>query len=81
MTPSPADIAAEIARQVAERGAGKTICPSEVARAFGDDWRLLMADVRRVAAQMAARGEIVVTQKGIVVDVETARGPIRLGQA
>lgn len=79
MKPSKADIAAEITRQVARRGAGKTICPSEVARALADDWRGLMPIVRAVAAGMAANSEIAVTQKGAPVDAETARGPIRLG--
>lgn len=37
-----------------------------------------MGDVRRVAAGMAAAGEIVATQRGAVVDAATARGPIRL---
>ena len=79
MKPSETDIAAEITARVTARGAGKTICPSEVARAFGDDWRHLMPVVRGVAARMAARDEITVTQKGAPVDIETARGPIRLG--
>ena len=79
MKPSEADIASEIAHQVARRGAGKTICPSEVARSLAGEWRDLMPDVRRVAGQMAARGEITVTQKGVAVDPERARGPIRLG--
>ena len=33
---------------VKTRGAGKTICPSEVARTLAHDWRALMPDVRRV---------------------------------
>lgn len=61
------------------RGQGKTICPSEVARALADDWRPLMPDVRRVASTMAAAGEIAVTRKGAPVDAGIARGPIRLG--
>lgn len=80
MTPSRDEIAAEIARLVSARGAGKTICPSDVARGLSEDWRVLMADVRRVAGEMAARGEIIVTQKGAVVDAATAQGPIRLGR-
>jgi hypothetical protein len=65
---------------VAGRGAGRTICPSEVARSAGDErWRELMAPVRAVAARLAGRGEIVVTQRGRPVDPLEARGPIRLG--
>lgn len=77
--PSLSRIEAEIARRVAARGVGKTICPSEVARALEEDWRPLMPEVRAVATAMAARGEIVVTQKGRAVDGLMAKGPIRLG--
>lgn len=72
---------AEIRRQVIMRGAGKTICPSEVARALAGDWRAVMPQVRAVAAEMAARREIAVTQKGVAVDAVEAKGPIRLGLA
>lgn len=63
-----------------KRGAGKTICPSEAARTLGGDdgFRELMPLVRETAAWMADAGEIEVTQGGEVVDVEQARGPIRL---
>jgi hypothetical protein len=76
---SQSAIEAEVARQVKLRGAGKTICPSDVARALATDWRGLMPHVRSVAAQMAERGELRVTQKGVAVDALLARGPIRLG--
>lgn len=79
MTQSLPQIEAEIARQIATRGAGKTICPSEVARALAEDWRGLMPKVRRAADEMAARGEVVVTQRGRVVGAWDAVGPIRLG--
>lgn len=79
MMPCAAEIEAEIARQVAARGAGKTICPSEVARALAGEWRVLMPAVRDVAAEMAQRGDLRVTQKGAVVDARRAKGPIRLG--
>jgi hypothetical protein len=67
---------------LAERDAGKTICPSEAARAVGgDDWRDLMPTAREAAARLAGRGEIEVTQRGEPVDALTARGPIRLRRA
>ncbi len=78
-TPSRAEVAAEITAQVVARGAGKTICPSEVARALGNEWRELMPMVRCVASEMAQAGELHVTQKGVQVDALTAKGPIRLG--
>ena len=64
-----------------QRSEGKTICPSEAARAIGGkQWRDLMHDAREAAARMADRGEAVVTQKGQVVDGRSARGPIRIGR-
>lgn len=68
----------------AERGADKTICPSEVARALSakeDVWRQMMPDVRAVASKLAKQGKINVTQRGKVVEVNTAKGPIRLSLA
>ena len=56
------------------RGPDKTFCPSEVARHLAADWRPLMPEVRRVAANLPLRA----TQKGRPVDPLTARGPIRL---
>ncbi len=58
-----------------QRGRGKSLCPSEVAKALAPDWRALMPQVRDVAAEMP---EIVATQGGTEVDLLTARGPIRL---
>lgn len=56
-----------------------SICPSDVARAVGgESWRSVMADVRRVAAVLADREEIVVTQKGEEVSIREARGPVRM---
>ena len=62
-----------------QRGPGKTICPSDAARAVaGSDFRPLMPAARAVAAELVAAGEIEVTQRGEVVDITQARGPIRL---
>ena len=65
---------------LAERAPGRTICPSEAARALaGDDaFRPLMEPVRDAARELVARGELEVTQRGEVVDLDRARGPIRL---
>ncbi|KAB7769817.1 DUF3253 domain-containing protein [Xanthomonas maliensis] len=81
--PAPATIAATIVRLLAHREAGRTACPSEVARAIADDpkrWRALMPQVRLVAATLRAQCIIVVTQRGKPVDPCTARGPIRLAR-
>jgi hypothetical protein len=61
------------------RGSGKTICPSDAARALaGDGFRAHMDAVRAAAAELAADGRIEVTQRGEAVDINRARGPIRL---
>ncbi len=75
-------IEAEILRLLSERGEGKTICPSEVARSLASegDFRRLMPHVRESAGSLAERGAIAVTQKGRAVDARSARGPIRLGR-
>ncbi len=62
-----------------------TICPSEAARVVaGEDeaaWRPLMRAAREAAARLADAGEVEVTQRGVVVDVRTARGPVRVRRA
>ncbi|MGY1771486.1 DUF3253 domain-containing protein [Blastococcus sp. SYSU D00813] len=61
------------------RAAGATICPSEAARAVDPDgWRELMPAARAAAGRLAAAGEVEVTQRGAVVHVATARGPVRI---
>lgn len=69
--------------RLARCGPGKTICPSEVARDLWAEsaWRDHMDDVRRVAAQLASDGRLLVTQRGEAVDALTVGGPIRLGRA
>ncbi|WP_244930025.1 DUF3253 domain-containing protein [Nocardioides sp. W7] len=62
-----------------QRAPGATICPSDAARAAApDDWRPLMQPVRDAAARLATAGLVEVTQGGAVVDVATARGPVRI---
>ena len=61
------------------RAAGATICPSEAARAVDPQgWRDLMPAARDAAGRLAATGDVEVTQHGSVVDVATARGPVRV---
>ncbi|MEM9577741.1 MAG: DUF3253 domain-containing protein [Pseudomonadota bacterium] len=81
-TPSvdPGKITSAIRDAAHRRGAGKTLCPSEVARVLAPgDWRALMPEVRRQADALAAEGEILITQKGVAVSAVAARGPIRIG--
>lgn len=61
------------------RATDSSICPSEAARELdGEEWRELMGPVREVAGSLAEAGTIEVTQRGAVVDVGSARGPVRL---
>ena len=79
MAVTDAQIEATILDLLAQRDDGKTICPSDAARALdADGFRALMGPVRRVARDLVARGQLEVTQKGRVVDIDAARGPIRL---
>lgn len=62
-----------------QRALTSTICPSDAARAVGDDdWRDLMDASRSAAGRLVARGEVEITQGGEPVDLATARGPIRI---
>ena len=63
----------------AER-APKTICPSDAARAVdADGWRDLMDTTRDLARELAKSGEVVITQKGEVLDPDAEwRGPLRI---
>jgi hypothetical protein len=66
-------------RALVRKRAESSICPSDVARTVGgESWRAHMDDVRRVAHALAARGEVVVTQKGQPVRIDQARGPVRI---
>jgi len=79
---SPRTITATIRRLLRTRGEGKTICPSEVARALAPEgFRALMPAVRAAAQRMVDAGEIVVMQRGAIVELREARGPIRLAVA
>jgi Protein of unknown function (DUF3253) len=71
-----------IFKLLAQRQSGTSICPSDAARAVYPDaaqWRAAMPRVRALAAQLADAGHLVVTQRGVKVDIRTAVGPIRLG--
>jgi len=72
-------IAEEILRQVEARGAGKSICPSEVARALDPEgWRSLLGPVRQAAAVLAREGRVAILRKGKPVPPQEMRGVIRL---
>ena len=67
-----------IIEMLTERGAGKTICPSEVVRRlYPENWREKMDEIRSVAKELVIKKLIVITQKGEIVTPD-AKGPIRL---
>lgn len=64
---------------LAQRAAGKSICPSEVARALDPEgWRRLMPQVRATAVGLARAGRLEITRHGRPVDPDAFKGVYRL---
>ena len=64
---------------LAERDPGKSICPSEVARALDPvGWRRMMGQVRGTAVGLARAGRLVITRHGKAVDPNAFKGVYRL---
>ena len=84
MTPEHSGADAELERTILwlldQRATTATICPSDAARAVGtaDDWRDLMDPARAAAQRLVEAGEVEITQGGKVVDLATAKGPVRI---
>lgn len=82
--PTEAELAERITattRALLTKRAGRSICPSDVARVVGgagERWRATMPAVRSTVSKLAAAGSVIVTQKGQVVDIDSARGPVRI---
>lgn len=78
---SPDDIEVAILHQIAAAGSGKTVSPTEVARALhpGPDWQALLPALRRAAIKLALEGRIAIYRKGQPVDPSDFRGVYRLG--
>lgn len=74
-----ADLETVILDLLSKRSPSSSVCPSEAARAVGgDEWRDRMDDARAAAGRLADAGLVDVTQGREVVDVRTARGPVRI---
>jgi Protein of unknown function (DUF3253) len=69
---------ATILKFAAERGDGKSFCPSEVARALSEDWRPLLTHVRAAARRLAEAGQIDILRHGKPIEPAAMRGVIRL---
>ena len=79
VTPVDRDLEAAILDLLERRAGGATICPSEATKAVdGDGWRDLMEPARSAARRLVAAGDVVITQRGAIVDPSTATGPIRI---
>jgi hypothetical protein len=82
MTHDPERIEEAVLALVAKRGPGKTICPSEAARALGGDhpdgWGPLMKPVRAAAVRLAHQGRVAILRKGRAVDPDDFKGVYRL---
>jgi hypothetical protein len=80
--PSDEDITDTILRLAAERGADKTICPSEAARELAgkdpENWSPLMPRIRRSAIGLMKEGRIEIRRKGRAVDPDDFRGIYRI---
>lgn len=80
--PDPAILERTMLDLAAARGADKSICPSEVARAVSgdhpDQWGPLMLPVRRVAVRLMKEGRLVILRKGKPVDPDDFRGVYRI---
>ena len=82
MTPDRDVIEAALLRLIGERAPGKTLDPTEAARALGGDhpdgWGPLMLPIRRVAIALAEQGRIVILRKGRPADPRDFKGVYRL---
>ncbi|MEM6625601.1 MAG: DUF3253 domain-containing protein [Pseudomonadota bacterium] len=73
------NVEAAILGLVEARGADKSICPTEAARAVGgEDWRPLLKIVKAEAVRLAHDGRISILRKGKSVDPDDFKGVYRL---
>lgn len=80
-SPSRNPVREAILSLIEARQEGRTICPSEAARAVSPQhWQKLMKDVRSEAVRLANSGEISIYRKGKPVDPDTFKGVYRLGR-
>ncbi|MGO4573679.1 DUF3253 domain-containing protein [Microvirga sp. 2TAF3] len=79
---TPEELETTMLALVAERGAGKTLDPTEVARALGGDhpdgWGPLMQPVRQMAVRLMKEGRVLILRKGRPVDPDDFKGIYRL---
>ena len=77
--PVDSALESEILVLLLHRSARSSICPSEAARRVEpNDWRDLMEACRMAARRLAVLGVVEICQGSAVVDISTAKGPIRI---
>jgi hypothetical protein len=79
---NPEELEATMLALVTERGVGRNLDPTDVARAVGGDrpegWGPLMQPVRQAAVRLMKAGRIVIFRKGRPVDPDDFKGIYRL---
>jgi Protein of unknown function (DUF3253) len=79
---NPEELEATMLALVTERGVGRNLDPTDVARAVGGDrpegWGPLMQPVRQAAVRLMKAGRIVILRKGRPVDPDDFKGIYRL---
>ncbi|MTI87110.1 MAG: DUF3253 domain-containing protein [Balneolaceae bacterium] len=79
MKKSKEEIESRILSLTKSRGAGKSVSPSEVARdLFSNVWEEHLDEVRGMAGELQAKGKIRIIQQGKPINIDRAKGPIRL---
>ena len=64
---------------IAQRGPGKSICPTEAAQAIDtENWRSRLRDIRTAAIHLANAGEAAILRKGKPVDPNDFKGVYRI---
>lgn len=80
--PGLEDAAQAISALLETRSAEATICPSDAARKFdGDAWRELMPLVHEAARMLVSKGDVVLTQGGVVTSPDQVVGAYRIRKA
>lgn len=62
---------------LATRAPDATICPSEVARSLGSDWRIMMPTVHAAVDRLVTDGKVNLSWKG--QPLASRNGPYRIG--
>lgn len=81
--PTDLDLKRTLLTLLAERGPGKSMCPSEVPRKLlgeSGPWRSHLKRVRAIAGRLAETGRVVVLRHGKPVTGGDIRGVVRLAQ-